>query len=202
MRELGTDGRVAVGVLEEAHDLGKGLLRLVLSRHVAEGDAGLLALDLLGTRAPEPTAEAEAATEAHVVVVTHLLAEAPVEQPAAAKEDEQRHQVDQQVEPQLTTRVGNLGREVDLLLLEALDERGVVGELRGLVDLGVGALAGRELNLVLACGELDLLHLARVDHLEEGAVRHPGHLRIDDVGIQHGAQCDAHGDADDGVENQ
>ena len=40
--ELGADGSVLAGVVEEVDDLHQGLLGLVLAGHVGEGDAGLL----------------------------------------------------------------------------------------------------------------------------------------------------------------
>ena len=110
-------------MLKKGDDLLERVLGLVLASDVLEGDARLLALDLLGARAAQSGAKAQAAAKIHGrPVVAHGLLEPAVEQPCAPDEDDEWQHVDEEVEPHVGVRVGNLGHHLDLVLLERAHE--------------------------------------------------------------------------------
>ena len=99
MGQLGADGSITIGLLEEADDLGKRLLGLILAGDVLERDAGLLSGDDLGAGLAHAVHSAHAAhtAEGHRgTVVAHGLFELTVEEPAAQEQQENRQHVSEQ----------------------------------------------------------------------------------------------------------
>ena len=201
-RAAGADLVVFLGLLEEAHDLLERLLGLVLTGDVLERDAGLLALDLLGAGLAKATAHAKARAEAHGgAVVAHGLLHAAVEPPADAHEDDDGQPVRQQeVEPESRALVLLLRGEVDVMLLEAVHQRIVVGEVcRAVGD--VGLVLERVRDLVAAGVEDQLLHLVLVDLVEHLVVRDVLHGGALHVGIHHRVERHDGRDRDDHVQD-
>ena len=189
-------------MLEEVDDLGERLFGLVLAGNVVERGLVVLVRHDLGTGFGGPADAAEtAAAEVHRgTVVAHLLAELPIEQPAAEEDEEYGDTVrDQHIEPQLRALVLHLGRELHVVLLEAFYQRVVVGPAGGLV--GHALLIGRVGNGAVGLVERDRLDLAVVHLCEKLAVCDGLNLRGGHIGKQCPLQAEGNGDSDDHIQD-
>ena len=149
--QLGADLDIAAGVVEEVDDFDQGLLGLVLTRDILEGDAGLLLHILLG-RALAHVEEASPAP-AHP-------AEEDAEQPPHQKDGEH---IGQQEGDHHARAVGDIGVEGDLGVQQPLGQ-GVLGLRDTRVEHGIRIL---EVDLQTVGLHIDLRHLLLLDILYE-----------------------------------
>ena len=175
--QLGADGGVLSGVMEEVDDLLQRLLGLVLSGHVLEGDAGgLLHVDLgVGLAHAADAAEASAAVFGQHTEHQHQQAHHD-----DGRQDVLHHEHQHRVHLRLV--VAGIGH---LMLLQKGQQIGVVeigGVQRQLGILGLGIGFGRRLAvLVLLLGVGVALHRCDIDgvvleqHLVHLAALDEGH---------------------------
>ena len=164
------DLRVFAGVVEEVDDLGEGLLGLVLARHVLKGLARLgLHIDF-GVGLAEGHRVASAA---------HPLLHRAHEELPDQRENGQRQDPGEQKAHQGRGLFRHDVGEFDPLLIEAVNQPGVVRHLSGHVEirlLGIFLIGDRIVDVPVI--EICLGDLARLHVAHEGAIINLGDPRL------------------------
>ena len=189
--QLGADGGVLVRVVQEVHDLGEGLLGLILTGDISKGLAGLG----LGVNLGVGFAEAH-----HVAahVLHHLFL-----QPLTDRDNEHNwHNVADEHAQQGRGLGWDLGGKLDIGPQQTADQL-VIREDASLVECVLALVVlGLKGNFLILLVVGDGLHLAVIHHRDELVVADFGHLSLQQARKQQPVEHHKHEQHDRIIEDQ